>query len=153
MKHRSRIAAVAFALALVPLTVSAQDAAPKTPLGQRMDAMNVAFRALGPMVADPAKNDSSVKLVATMVENASAALSFEPAKKAQVAADSQPQFVEGFQRELKVMVGMIERLQVALKANNNTSAAAIVDSMRTQQRSSHTVYRIRPAGGRGGSAR
>lgn len=151
MKFRCRLAGAVFALALAPLALHAQPEAPKTPLGTKMNDLNIAFRALGPQVADPAKNDSSIKLVTIMETNAKAALAFEPAKKAQIAADSQPQFVEGFQRELKVMVGLIERLNVALKAGKNPDAVAIMDSVRTHQRSSHMVYRIRPAGGRGGS--
>jgi Cytochrome b562 len=152
MKLRSRIIGSTLALMLAPLAMQAQEAAAKTPLALRMAQMDTAFRALRPQVADAAKNDSSIKLVTRMETNAKAALAFEPAKKAQVAPDSQPAFGEGFQRELKVMVGMLERLNVALKANNNTGAAALVDSMAAQQRSSHMVYRIRPAGrgGRGG---
>ncbi|MBC8089069.1 MAG: hypothetical protein H7Z40_17535 [Phycisphaerae bacterium] len=153
MKQHYRFMAGAIALALAPLSVHAQEAAPKTPLALRMAQMDTAFRALRPQVADAAKNDSSIKLVTKMETNAKAALAFEPTKKTQVAADSQPAFAEGYQRELKVMVGMLERLNVALKANNNTGAAALVDSMAAQQRASHMVYRIRPAGrgGRGGS--
>jgi len=60
--------AVAFALVLATVNGHAQEA-PKTPLGQNMDAMNVAFRAFGPLVADPAKNDCASKLVAIIAEN------------------------------------------------------------------------------------
>lgn len=158
MKLRTRFALAAVAAVLAPLSLQAQEpaapAAPKTPLALRMAQMDTAFKALRPQVADASKNDSSIKLVAKMETNAKAALAFEPAKKAQIAPDSQTVFVEGFQKELKVMVGLIERLNAALKANNNTGAAALVDSMAAQQRGSHMVYRIRPAGrgGRGGAS-
>lgn len=159
MKVRTRVLGAAIALALAPLSLSAQGGppagppGPKSPLAQRMAQMDTALRALRPQVADAAKNDSSIKLVTRMEENAKAALAFEPAKKAQVAADSQAMFVDGFKRELNVMVGMLGRLNAALKANNNAGAATLVDSVAAQQRASHMVYRIRPAGGgRGGAS-
>ena len=57
-----------------------------------MDHMGRAYRKLKKQIADPAQNDSSLKLIATMQQAAKEALEFTPAKAADLPADQQAKF-------------------------------------------------------------
>jgi hypothetical protein len=138
MKIRLSLLTVVSALAL---GLVARAAEPETELGTKMEKVGGAFRALGRQITDPAKNEDSLARLATMKENLQAGLKLEPAKKAEIPAAEQKKFVEDYRAELKRFIGLVEKTEAALKANNNEEAAKLVATMRTDQKKAHTSFK------------
>lgn len=124
-------------------TAAAQSDADKTPLGQRMSAMNAALRQITAQVADPSKNASTLEQVVIFQTKATEALTFKPEKTAQVAEGEQEQFVADFQSGIKALLVQVDSLKVAVEAGRNEDAAKLVDAMKEWQREKHSVFRIR----------
>ncbi len=124
-------------------TAAAQTDEDKTPLGQRMTAMNAALRQITAQVADPSKNASTLEQVVIFQANATEALTFRPEKEAQVAEAEREQFVADFQAGIKGLLVTVDSLKVAVEAGRNADAAAIVEAMKAYQREKHPVFRIR----------
>jgi cytochrome c556 len=138
MKIRSLLFTLVCALAIGSGLRAAEA---ETELGDKMDKIGGAFRALRKQVADPAKNQSSLEKIAIIRENAQAALKLEPAKKAELPADQQAKFVADYQAEMKKFLAMTDKLEAALKANNNEEAGKILASMGDHQKQSHKSFK------------
>lgn len=126
---------------------AAQSDAEKTPLAQRMTAMNAAIRQITAQVADPSKNASTLEQVVIFQTNATEALTFRPEKTAQVPEAEQEQFVADFQAGLKALLVKVDSLKMAVEAGRNDEAAKLVDAMKEWQREKHQVFRIRRPSG------
>ncbi len=124
-------------------TAAAQSDEEKTPLGQRMSAMNAALRQITAQVADPTKNASTLEQVVIFQTKATEALTFKPEKTAQVAEGEQEQFVADFQAGIKALLLKVDSLKVAVEDGRNEDAAKLVDDMKAWQREKHSVFRIR----------
>lgn len=142
LRHLGALSVLALAFATTPLQAQ-QSNEPKTPLGERMAAMNGAFRTIGQQITDASKNASTLEQLAIMEAKAKEALNFEPEKKAQVPEAEQEKFVADYKAGLQKLIDAIVKVQHALHAGNNTEAAAIVEEMRGMQRTSHGEFRIR----------
>ena len=129
------------AVSVLALGLVARAAEVETELGTKMEKVGGAFRALGRQITDPAKNADSLTRLATMKENLQAGLKLEPAKKAEVPAAEQKKFMADYQAEMKRFIGLIEKTEAALKANNNEEAAKHVATMRTDQKKAHTSFK------------
>ena len=149
MKIRLPLLALLCSLAALPV-LRAEDAAPKkmsadkedeTELGDKMDKMGGAFRKLGKQINDATKNEDSLKLVATMRASAEDALKLEPAKKADIPADQQAKFVADYQTQIKGLIADIDKLDAALKAGNNTDAAALLKDLKKDMDDGHKEFR------------
>jgi len=156
MKIRLPIFALICALAPLP-GLRAQDAAPKpmhekedqTELGGKMEKIGGAFRRLRKVdpatklaqVADPAKNEDSLKQVAIIKENAQAALTLDPALTKSKPEADQAKFVADYQTKMKSFIADVEKLEVALKAGKNDEAVKLVDTLKTDMDDSHKDFR------------
>lgn len=142
MKNRLLLLTAAFALAFGP-AVQAQDGKkdePETELGAKMDKMSGAFRALRRQAGDASKNADSLAKVATIKQNAQAALKLEPAKKADVPAAQQAKFVADYQAKMKDFIALTEKLEAAFKANNNEEAQKLIGAMGDAQKAGHKEF-------------
>ncbi|WP_434479277.1 cytochrome b562 [Gemmatimonas sp.] len=137
--------ALVFALTMAG-TAQAQQDESKTPLGKKMAAMNTAFKAVGRQIDDPSKNAATLEQIAIIETNAKAALSMEPEKKEKIPAGEQAKFVADYQAEMKKMLTVVDKLKVAVKANNNAEAVKIIDEMKSAQREGHKEFRLKKAG-------
>jgi len=133
------------ALALTGTALHAQDE-PKTPLAQKMTAMNTAFKLVGRQIEDASRNASTLEQLTIIETNAKGALTLEPEKKGQVPADEQAKFVAAYQTEMKDFLTLVTKLRTTLKAGNNVEATALFDSLKNQQRDAHKEFRIKKAG-------
>jgi len=115
--------------------------APATELGRHMAKMNDALRTLRTQITDGSKNADSIKLVAIIRENATAGLKLEPAKKMEIPTADQAKFVSGFRDQLQDLVNLVGKLEVALKADNNTDAAKLLADVRAAQKAGHKEYK------------
>lgn len=139
MKIRLSLLAVACALAFAPVTPSfAADA--ETELGQKMDKMGSAFRALRRQIKDSSKNADSLAKVATIKEMAIASAKLEPAMKASIPADKQAKFVADYQAKMKEFVALTDKIEAALKANNNVEAEKLCGQMADAQKKGHADF-------------
>ncbi|PTX95562.1 cytochrome b562 [Opitutus sp. ER46] len=111
-----------------------------TELGEHMEKMGGAFRRLSRQISDPTKNEDSLKLVATLRENAAAALKLVPAKAADVPAERREQFVTDYRASMERFAGELEKLEAALKAGNNEAAAAQFKVLKQAQDQGHKEF-------------
>ncbi len=113
---------------------------PKTELGEQMEKMGGAYKKLGKQITDATKNEDSLKLVATIKTAATAALKFEPIKKKDLPAADQAKFVADYQAKLKEFIATVDKLDAALKANDNATAAKLVDEMKALSKEDHKAF-------------
>ena len=155
-----RLLLCTFALAVAPGLLLAQAPAPmgggekeeKTELGGKMEKINGAFRKLRKVdpatklaqIADPSKNEDSLKQIAIIKENALAASKFEPALKAKKPADEQAKFVAAFQDQMKGFLADIDTLEAAVKAGKNDEAAKLIDKLKKDEDDGHHDFRPPP---------
>jgi len=135
MKIRALLIALACAFVTGPL------AADETELEAKMEKMGGAFRALRRQIADASKNTDSLAKVATIRQNAEAALKLEPAMKKDIPAAKQAKFVADYQGEMKKFIELCGKLEAALKANNNDEAAKLCAAMGDAQKAGHKSYK------------
>jgi hypothetical protein len=153
MKIRLLPCCVAFALAIGPL-LRAQDAmapapaapaaAPdkevKTELETKMSKISRAMRALRKQAADASKNDSSLKLVATMEAGITASMDLTPAKAADLPDDQKPQFIADYKAGLKGMLEVLTKLEGDFKAGNNDDAVKVLAEVAALEKKDHKAF-------------
>lgn len=142
-----RILTVSLLSALLALpTVFAQEGGkkkekePETELGTKMEKLNGAYRKLGRQINDASKNADSLAQVAIIKENAVAATKFEPVKKKDLPVADQAKFVADYQAEMKIFIGLVDKLEAALKANDNAAAAKLVDELKNERNEDHKKF-------------
>jgi len=113
----------------------------KTELETRMDKIGKAYRKLKKQIADPAQNDASLQLVATMMEGAKEAIDLTPKLAADVPEDQRAKFMDDFQAGIKDLQAEFVKLEDALKAGKNDDAAAIVKEIDALEKKSHKAFR------------
>ncbi len=112
-----------------------------TELEEHMEKIGRAFRALQRQIADPAKNEESLKLVGTMRQNAEASIHLEPQKLAEVPADKRAAFLAAYRDGMKGMVSGLEALESALKAGDNAKAGERVQQLKKGMEDSHKQFK------------
>jgi hypothetical protein len=148
MKNRFLSLALICGLALLP-SLRAADAAPKgmsgkepdTELGDKMDKISAAYKKLGKQINDATKNEDSLAQVAIIHESVDAALKLEPAKKADIPAADQAKFVADYQTAMKAFLDQVVKLEAALKANDNATAAKILATFKGMEDDDHKEFR------------
>jgi len=148
MKKRLLLATTCLALAFAPIG-RAEDAKPKpaageekhTELSEKMEKLNGAYRRLKRQIADPAKNESSLALIATIKTQTEASLAYKPEFTAEQPAADQAKFVERYQAEMKKMIELVGKLETSVKAGKNDEAAKAIAELDAQQKSSHKEFR------------
>jgi len=138
MKIRLLVFTVACALASGPAII-AQDE-PETELSKKMDKMGSAFRGLRRQIADSSKNADSLAKIKIMRENAEASAKLEPAMKADIPAAKQQKFVDDYRAKMKEFMGLLDKVEAALKANQNAEAEKLVGTIADHQKKSHKEF-------------
>ena len=110
-------------------------------LGKKMSAMGKAFKKLRSQINDASKNKDSAKLVATMKENAEAALKLVPEKTADLPAAEQAKFKADFAKKMKSLIADFSRLEGSLKAGDNAAAAKQLEAIGNLQKEGHKEFR------------
>ncbi len=138
MKIRLVIASLVCALAAGSFVHAAEA---ETELGKKMEKMGGAFRALRRQIADSSKNADSLAKLATIKENAQAALKLEPAMKADKPAADQKKFMADYQADMKKFIGLVEKTEAALKAGNNAEAEKLCAQLGDAQKAGHKQFK------------
>jgi len=105
----------------------------ETVLGGHMDKMGGAFRKLKRQISDASKNADSLTLVATIKAAGVESAKEKPAWK--------PQDAEKFQAKMKDFNAKVDKLEAALKANDNATAAKICDELGQAQKEGHKEFK------------
>jgi len=112
-----------------------------TPLDDKMDSINKAFRQLKKQVAEPAQNTSSLELIAKIKEASLASLELDPSKTAALPEKDRAAFVADYKTKMTAFVAELDKLVVELKANDNSAAVKRVAELGALQRSGHKEFR------------
>ena len=113
---------------------------PTTELTDRMEKLSGAYRKLPKLVADPAQNAEALAQVAIIKESVAAALKLEPEKTKTLPEADRAKFVADYQAKMKEFSATVDKLEAALKANDNATAAKLVDEMKTERNDDHKQF-------------
>jgi soluble cytochrome b562 len=147
MKNRLLFLALALVICLPAAPVArAQEHEQKkkddeTELGKTMEKLNGAWRKLRKQAGDAASNAASLDLAATVKACAEKALTFKPAKVADVPAADQEKFVADYQKQMKDFVALADQLVAAFKANDNAGAQDLIKKMGAAQKEGHKEFK------------
>lgn len=114
-----------------------------TALGEQMEQMSSAFRRLRRQAAEPAYNESSIELVATMQQAAEAALNLIPEKAEEVPEAERARFVSAYQERLKELITALGELEAHFQAADNPAAVRLIAQLADLQKASHQEFRKR----------
>ena len=131
----------ALSVALSALMITPAQAQEHTELGEHMEMIGKTFRNLRRDARDPANNAACADLVAKMLAGAKDSLSLKPAWTTDQPADKQAEFVNGYQKEMKVFIGLLTDLEKAFRSGDNAGAGALIEKLRDQQKLSHELYK------------
>jgi len=137
MKIRLFLLTLVCSLAVGPGAIAAE---PETELGNKMDKMGSAFRALRRQAADATKNADSLAKIAVIKENAIASMKLDPVKKKDLPAADQKKFVGDYQAKMKDFIALVEKVEAAFKANNNAEAEKLIGQMADAQKAGHKEF-------------
>lgn len=146
---RPIVSAIAALVLISPLaSLRAQTPPPAAPhaheateLEDRMDEMRSAFGKLRKQVADPAQNEASLALVAKLRAASVASAKLPPARAADIPEADRAKYVEAYEAKMKEFIAEVDKLEAALKAGDNTAAAAVVAKLGAMQKEGHKEYR------------
>jgi soluble cytochrome b562 len=113
---------------------------PETELEGKMDEMGGAFRKLRGQIQDATKNAESIALVEKMRTAATDAAKLKPAKTEDLPEADRPKFVAEFQKDMKELIGLFDKLEAALKAGDNAGAAKLIGEIRAVQKEGHKEF-------------
>ena len=113
---------------------------PQTELTGKMEKLQDAYRKLGRQIKDASKNEDSLQQVAIIREMAGDALKLQPDKTKILPEADQAKFVDDFHVKMKEFIATVDQLDAALKANDNETAAKLVDDMKTMRNDDHKVF-------------
>lgn len=129
------------ALAQAPAAHAAGEHKETTELGEKMSAIGKAFKKLRGQINDASKNEESLKLVATIRENAEAAQKYTPEKAADLPAADQAKFKSDYVDHIKAFAADVDKLEAALKAGDNAAAAKLIDTLNSDQKEGHKEFK------------
>jgi len=148
MKLRFLVSSLSLILAVATATVradpspaAAPEQAKKTPLEKQMDRIRKSMRSLRTQIEDPAKNDSSLQLVAIIRDAAATALNLRPAKAEDFSGAARDEFLAHYNTAMKEFIAAVDRLTAALTANDNVAAAKIYHDLPGLEKKDHKEFR------------
>ncbi len=112
-----------------------------TALEDQMSAMNKAWRSVRRQIKDPAKNESTLKLVAKVRKAAEESLKLTPILAEEMSGDEKKKFMAGYQKAMKHTVNLIGQLESALKSGDNAKAEEIVGKINDARKHGHDKYK------------
>jgi len=139
-----RFILIAFALLIcLPAAQAAhhEEDEEKTPLGEEMSAMNKAWRQLKKDIADPAKNDGSLKLLDQMMQTTLNSTDMIPVLAEDLPEDDQAAFLHAYQEEMEELMKELAILETFLGAGDNTMAQKLIKQIDDQKKKGHKEFK------------
>ena len=120
--------------------VFAQEHGPSTELEKAMKAMNKNLRTLKRQVADPAKKEENLSLVAAMKKGVEEGLKLQPAKTRDVAEAEKPAYLEKYRSQMTELGQSIDELEAAIKADQPEEAEKVFEKLKKQKDNGHKAF-------------
>jgi soluble cytochrome b562 len=131
------VIAITAILLCAPRVSLAED---KTPLEEKMTAMNKNFKALKKQVDDPAKKDSSIEMIAALKKGAIESKDLDPAKAKDVPAGERAKFIADYKAGMDQMIAAIDKLDKAVRAGDAAGAKAVLEDLTKQKADGHKKF-------------
>lgn len=112
----------------------------ETPLLKEMKIMNRSLRTLKKQVADPAKKDDNLALLATIRKSTKAAHDYEPAKTKD-QSDKAP-YLAKFKEQMKELDKTFEEVETAVKADKPDDAKAAIEKLSKIKEKGHKDFGV-----------
>jgi len=113
-----------------------------TPLMKEMKSVNKNLRTLKRQVADPAKKDDNLALLATIKKNIDAATKLEPAKTKDVPAAEKAAYLEKYKQQMTDLGKSFEEIEVAIKAGKTDEAKKLFEKLSEQKEKGHKDFGV-----------
>ena len=111
-----------------------------TPLEKTMKSMNKILRTLKRQVADPAKKEENLTLVAAMKKEVDEGLKLQPVKTRDVPEAEKPAYLEKYRSQMTELGQSIQELEVAIKADKPDEAEKIFEKLKKQKDNGHKAF-------------
>ena len=111
-----------------------------TPLTKEMKSMNKSLRALKKQVADAAKKDDNLALIASIKKNLDAAAKLEPAKTKEVPAAEKAAYLDKYKGQMADLVKTYDELEAAIKADKADDVKKALDKLADQKEKGHKDF-------------
>ena len=111
-----------------------------TPLTKEMKTMNKSLRALKKQVADPAKKDDNLALIATIKKSLDASTKLEPAKTKEVPAAEKAAYLDKYKAQLTDLGKTYDELEAAIKADKADDVKKALDKLSEQKEKGHKDF-------------
>ena len=143
MKKRPLILTLALLLVTLPFAQANdhEEEEHHTELEDQMSAMNKAWRSIRRQIKDPAKNESTLALVAKVKASAEKAVDMTPMLAEEQKGAAKEEFMAGYSKAMKDTVGLIGQLEKALKAGDNAGAEVIVGKLNDARKKGHENFK------------
>ena len=128
------------ALTLAFAATAAFAAEDDTPLAKEMKTMNKSLRALKKQVADPAKKDDSLALIATIKKSLDASTKLEPAKTKEVPAAEKAAYLDKYKAQLADLAKTYDELEAAIKADKADDVKKALDKLSEEKEKGHKDF-------------
>lgn len=126
----------AAALSLHPAFAGEDD----TLLAKQMKTMNKSLRTLKKQVADPAKKDENLQLLATIKKSLDESAKLEPMKTKDVPAADKAAYLEKYKTELTDLGKTFDEVEAALKADKPDDAKKAFEKISEQKDKGHKDF-------------
>ena len=110
-------------------------------LEDQMSAMNKAWRSIRRQIKDPAKNKSTLALVAKVKTAAQKSVKMTPMLAEEQKGAAREKFIANYSKAMKRTVGLIGELEKALEAGDNAGAEALVGKLNDARKKGHEKFK------------
>jgi Tfp pilus assembly protein PilO len=127
-------------LTAIALSVTAATAEEDTALGKQMKTMNKSLRTLKRQVADPAKKDENLQLIATIKKTLDESAKLEPAKTKDQPEADKAAYLEKYRKQLADLGKSYDEVEAALKADKPDDAKKAFEKISEQKDKGHKDF-------------
>jgi hypothetical protein len=117
-------------------------AADDTPLAKEMKTINKSLRTLKRQVADAAKKDDNLGLIATAKKSIDASLKLEPAKIKDIPAAERAAYLDKYKQQLTDLGKTFDDVEAAVKADKPDDAKKAFEKLSEQKEKGHKDFGV-----------
>ena len=119
---------------------SAARAEEDTPLSKQMSAMNKSLRTLKRQIADPAKKDDNLALLAKIKDSLAESLKLQPAKTKDIPEAEKAAYVEKYKAQLTELGKTFDGIAAAITAGKPDDAKPLLEKLGEQKEKGHKDF-------------
>lgn len=112
-----------------------------TPLGEQMEQVGRSWRQVKRGAQDSSKNAQTLAMVKKMVAAAEKSMSYQPAMLEDIPDAEKKKFLANFTKGMKAFAGNLKKLEAALEAGDNDTAAKLVSKIDEQRKGAHESFK------------